>query len=190
MGLIPRSPNPERPLSAEEYAALDEPDDVRSELVRGRLVREPRPGGVHGVVQAELTRRLGNHVRESGSGRVVTESGTIIARGPDTVRGPDVAFYSSERQAGPIPSSFFETPPDLAVEILSPSDRAGPIQAKVRDYLATGVRMVWVVDPEGWSATVYRSLTEIRLLAGEDALDGEDVLPGFRVALAELCESG
>lgn len=113
-----------RRYTIEQYAALDDADDARSDLVRGLLVREPRPGFVHGVVQAEVARVLSNHARGGPGGFVVTESGIVLAQDPPTVRGPDVAHYSAGRFPDGLPHPFAEEPPDLAVEILSPSDTA------------------------------------------------------------------
>jgi Uma2 family endonuclease len=177
---------PDHRFSLEEYAALQEPEGVRSELVRGRLVREPGPGSRHGFVQAELARWIGDHVREGRVGFVVTGSGVVLSRDPPTVRGPDVAYYSTDRVPGPLPEPFFDVPPDLAVEVVSPSDSATQLQAKVGDYLDAGVRMVWVVDPQGGTATSYRSRNRIRLLQADDVLAGEEVLPRLSIRVGDL----
>lgn len=89
----------------------------------------------------------------------------------------------------PLPRGFLETPPDLAVEILSPSSRAGEILEKVGEYLDGGARLVWVLDPGTRTATVYRSRKEIRMLTADDELDGEEVLPGFRARLVDVFPS-
>ncbi|MFU8842052.1 MAG: Uma2 family endonuclease [Nitriliruptoraceae bacterium] len=102
-------------------------------MVRGRLVREPRPNLRHGAVQVELAARILAHARETVGGTVLTEPGVILSRDPDTVRGPDVAFYSRGRLPRPLPNAFAESPPDLVAEILSPHDPATRIQAKVKD---------------------------------------------------------
>lgn len=175
-----------RRLTIEEYADLQEPDEYQSELVRGFLVRQPRPGARHGRVQLRIGHRLESYVAKRGLGLVLVEAGVVFSRDPPTVRGPDVAFYTSERAPDPVPAGFLEIAPDLAVEVLSPSNRAGEIQEKVAEYLDAGTRMVWVVDPASRTATVYRSRDEIRLLAGDDELEGGDVVPGFRARLSEL----
>lgn len=173
-------------LTIEEYADLQEPDAVRSELVRGRLVREPRPGSRHGDVLGRLARILGSHVEEHGLGRVLVDVGVVLSRNPPTVRGPDLLFLAAPRVPEPLPAGFLEVPPDLAVEVLSPSNRATEVRQKVDEYLRAGVRLVWLLDPESRTATVYRSRDDIRMLEAGDVLDGGEVVPGFRVALGEL----
>src|SRR5690606_38573583 len=117
----------------------------RLELVRGRVVRAPRPGVLHGRLLLRLARLLDDFVEAGGLGVVVVEAGTLLERDPDTVRGPDIAFYSHAR----IPESGYATtywgPPDLAVEIASPGNRVGEIQERVKGYLDAGVRLVWVI---------------------------------------------
>jgi Uma2 family endonuclease len=113
------------------------------------------------------------------------DTGWIVERDPDTVRGPDVAFWSKERLPV-IPDSYLDVPPDLAVEVVSPGDHYSRVQNKVRQYLRCGVRMVWVVDPEDRSVTVYRSQKEGKILGENDILTGEDVLPGFSCRVADL----
>lgn len=176
-------------MTIEELYQL--PDDGRRyELRGGWLVSEPVPGARHGRVAAAVVESLARHVRPRRLGVVFTaDAGYILARHPDTLRGPDVSFVSAERFArvGDVTTSF-PGPPDLAVEVLSPSDRVSEIHAKVADYLAAGARMVWVVDPETEQITVHRPLLSPRTLKGEDRLEGEDVVPGFAVTVAELFE--
>ena len=170
----------------ETYVRL--PDDgQRHELEAGMLVAEPRPFPRHARIQAELTGILREFVQEQGLGVVLTETGYVLSRDPDTLRGPDVSFVRGERydvkEAG---RSFIRGGPDLAVEILSPSNRPGEIRAKVAEYLASGTRLVWVVDPEHESVTTYRSIFGPRRIERDGILDGEDVLPGLSIPAAEL----
>jgi Uma2 family endonuclease len=103
------------------------------------------------------------------------------------VRAPDVAFIARSRlPADGIPTGYWPFPPDLAVEIVSPTDRADAVQDKALDYLRCGVRAVWVVHPRSLSVTVFRSTTELRLLTVGDELDGGDVVPGFRMTVRDL----
>lgn len=184
---MPSTSDPDtRPLTIAEYADLQEPDDVRSELVRGVLVREPRPGFGHGRVLSRLDRILGGFVEEEGLGEVLVDVGVVLSADPPTVRGPDLLFLSAERIPDPRPTGFLEIPPDLAVEVVSPSNRASEIREKVTEYLEAGVRMVWVLDPASRTGTVYRSRRDIRLLTPADELDGADVVPGFRVRLGDV----
>jgi Uma2 family endonuclease len=183
-----RAPTGDRPLTIEEFERL--PDDgYRDELVRGWVVREPPPGAEHGGVATELSARLRNFVREHHLGRIVSDSGFILAETPPTVRAPDIAFITTERipPAG-LPVRYFPGSPDLAVEIVSPSNTPAAIQAKVDDYLAAGTRVVWVVEPRARTVTVYRPDHKIRMLREDDELDGGEVLPGFRVGVRAIFE--
>jgi Uma2 family endonuclease len=177
----------ERPLSLEEFQRLPEEDQHRIELVRGRLVREPLPGAEHGWLTGKLIGELAPFVRERALGLVVTETGFLLSDDPPTVRGPDVAFIATESLPPEgIPDGYWQVAPELAVEVVSPSNSASDIREKVLEYLAAGTRLVWVVDPVTRSVTAYRSRDEIRLLTTADELEGADVLPGFRLELAEL----
>jgi Uma2 family endonuclease len=112
-----------------------------------------------------------------------------LARDPDTIRGPDLSFVSRERLKGFDDARLFSGAPDLAVEILSPSNRRGEMHARVADYLAAGARLVWVIDPKRRSVTVYRTLLAPRRLESHESLDGEDVLPGLLIPLEAIFES-
>jgi len=144
-------------------------------------------GEEHGWVVINVSAPLALYVRQQGLGRVYgAETGFTIARDPDTVRAPDVAFVRAER-AGPRPGKkFFEGAPDLAVEVLSPEDRASEVLAKVHEWLDAGCRAVWLVDPETRTVTVYRSRSQISTLGASDELTGEDVVPGFSIPVADV----
>ena len=181
------SPAPnERPITAEEYAGL--PDDgMRTELSAGMLVSEPIPLPRHGQLQARLARVLAEHAEPRGLGIVLTKAGFLLSEKPDTVRGPDVAFVRRDRfDPDEAARFFFRGAPDLAVEILSPSNRPAEIHAKVADYLAAGASLVWILDPERRSATVHRTLLDRRTIAEDGALEGEEVLPGLTIPLKNL----
>jgi len=159
------------------------------ELSRGRLVREPRPGAEHGVLVGRLVERIGVHARAGRLGITVAETGFLLNVEPPTVRGPDVAFLARSNLPPEPPPGFWTVAPDLAVEVLSPSDTAAAIGRKVIEYLEAGTRLVWIVDPATRTATIYRSRDEIRMIGEDEALDGVDVLPGFRLELAGLFET-
>jgi Uma2 family endonuclease len=113
----------------------------------------------------------------------------VLARQPDTVRGPDVAFLSSARERETKDERpYVPGAPDLAVEVVSPSDRTREVLGKVSDYLDAGSRIVWIVNPVREEVSVFRSPFAPRILAGSAVLDGEDVLPGFSVMVAEIFE--
>src|ERR671925_1602039 len=165
-------------MTAEELLHAHIPDK-RTELVRGRLiVREPA-GYRHGAVTMNLAIRLGEHVQLTGAGELLAaETGFTLFRNPDTVRAPDIAFVRRERIPGET-GGFPQMAPDLAVEVLSPSDRPGETLAKVGDWLEAGTRLVWVIDPERRLARTYRPDGRESTLDDDASLDGEDVLPGF-----------
>ena len=159
----------------------------RAELVRGRLIVSEPPGAKHGAVANRLAVLITNHAEANNLGRVyAAETGFWIEVDPDTVRAPDVAFVSHERLPKDDPDGYARFVPDLVVEVLSPSDRASKVKEKVRDWLAAGVRLVWVVDPRKQLARVYREDGAGATVTGDQTLDAEPVLPGFRYSLAEV----
>jgi Uma2 family endonuclease len=179
----------ERLLTAEDLMQL--PDDgYQYELDEGRLIRTPPSGPLASIVAATILTLINEFVRLHRLGVVGgADFGMILARSPDTVRAPDVVFYRAERlPAGGIPSTYWELAPDLAVEVLSPSDRRGQVLKKVGEYLDAGTRLVGVVDPRRRTAVVYRPEGEPTILGADGALDGEDVLPGFLLALGDVWE--
>ena len=173
--------NDDRLLTIAEFEQLPEEGAYRIELVRGRLIRSRGPASLHGVLAARLVHRLVEFVDEGGHGVVLAGAGVVLARNPDTVRIPDVAFFSAQRIPETAYATAFWGPPDLTVEITSPSNRVSEIQEKVADYVDAEVRMVWVVDAPSRTVTVYRSTGAARLLRQHDVLEGDDVLPGFRL---------
>jgi Uma2 family endonuclease len=179
----------DRDLTVEDLHAMPA-DGLTHELQAGLLISEPRPGFRHGRIVATLTELLVTHVRQRRLGVVLAgDPGFILARRPDTMRGPDVAFVSRERfERNGDTVKAFTGAPDLAVEVLSPSNTPPAMHAKVADYLAAGTRRVWVVDPEARTVTVYASLLWPRRLGEDDTLDGDDVIPGFHARVGEIFE--
>jgi len=162
-------------------------DGSRYELSRGELVPMTPIGVQHGAVVGNLHLLLGGFVKQNRLGLVGPEIGFRLARNPDTVRAPDVAFIARHRlPTEGIPKKFADFPPDLAVEVLSPEDAASEVLRKVEEYLSGGVPLVWVVDPATKTVTVYRSLQDIKMLSADQQLDGGEVLPGFRAQVAEI----
>lgn len=188
---MPRDRHPTDPsegtlLTIEEFERLPD-DDTRCELVRGRVVREPPAGFEHGRLANRILYLLTRFVEEHGGGEILaSETGFVLFDDPPTVRAPDAAFVAAGRVPSPAPAGFGRLAPDLAVEVISPSNTLAELHAKVTDYLDAGTRLVWALDPGTRTITVYRSRKEIRLLAGGDELDGEDVLPGFRVRSSKI----
>jgi Uma2 family endonuclease len=115
------------------------------------------------------------------------ETGFKLASDPDTVRGVDIAFVSKARlEAVGEVEGYWPEAPDLAVEVISPSDTYTGVEEKVTEYLQAGAKAVWVVNPRRRTITVYRSLNEITILTEQDTLDGGEVVPGFRCRVSEV----
>jgi Uma2 family endonuclease len=166
---------------------LETPGLGRCELVRGELIEMSPTGYEHGRLAAEIAGILRDFAKPRGLGAITgSEGGFYIERNPDTVRAPDVGFIRSDRLPTKKLRGFFEGPPDLAVEILSPSDRASEVIAKVHEWLRSGCRAVWVVDPETETITVHESKERIFELSKSDTLAGGEVLPGLSVLVQDI----
>ena len=174
-------------ITAEEFLHMPQPEDgTRQELVRGVIVTMPPPGGLHGACCSKVDRRVGVFVETKDLGTVVcNEAGFVSERDPDTVRAPDVSYWSRERLPQ-VPEGYIEVPPDLAVEVVSPGDRYSRVQGKINHHLTHGVRLLWVVDPQDRSVTVYRPQQPMVILGENDTLTGEDVLPGFTCRVTDF----
>jgi Uma2 family endonuclease len=179
-----------KPVTADELLAM--PDDgYRYELVKGELRKMAPTGDEHGDVTMELAGALHQHVKQHNLGKVyAAETGFKLGSDPDTVRAPDIAFVALDKvqRTGRL-RGFRSGAPDLAVEVLSPSDRVSGVEDKVAEWLDGGARMVWVVSPKLHTVTVYRSLTDIVTLTEKDALDGGDVVRGFKIEVAKIFAS-
>jgi Uma2 family endonuclease len=177
---------PPAPQTAADLQRFREPGKT-AELIRGVLVVREPPSTRHGARAARLAREIGNFAAEHGLGEVFAQdTGFQIAHAPDTVRAPDVAFVAGQRLDGIPAEGYAALAPDLVAEIVSPGDRPGEILEKVGQWLSAGVRLVWVVDPLQRLARVYRADGAVAIVAAEDELDGEDVLPGFRCRLNDI----
>ena len=167
------------------------PDEgFRYELVKGELVKMAPGGSEHGDLAMRIGWRLAQHVENNKLGKAfASETGFQISTNPDTVRAPDLAFVREVRveEAGEV-IGYWPGAPDLAVEVISPTDRYTAVQAKVLDWLDAGTLMVAVVNPRQKSVTVYRSRTDITILTGNDTMDGQDVVPGWTLAIQDLFE--
>jgi Uma2 family endonuclease len=177
-------------ITAEDL--LEMPDAKYCELVEGELVEKMPAQDQRGAVAVELIGLLYNYLGRNPVGILTTaEVGYVVRRDPDTVRSPDVGFVSRERiPAAGRPQGFWPFAPDLAIEIVSPSNRYGAILRKVGEYLDAGARMVWVAVPRTRSVTIYTPDLEPVVLHEDDTLDGGAVLPGFSVRVGDLFESG
>lgn len=179
-----------RLMTADEFLLM--PDDgLLHELVRGEVTTMSLPGGRHGRVAAKMLRLLGNYVETHALGETyAAETGFLIERDPDTVRGADVAFLGADKLPRITnPDKHIPFAPDLAVEVLSPNDRSDEVLEKVQEWLSARSRMVWVVDPRSRTITVHRAGSEPRVLTAEETIDGGDVVPGFSCRVADCLES-
>ncbi len=162
---------------------------LRHELIQGELIELAPAGHEHGRLAALITSSLLQHVLKNQLGAVYAAgTGFKLASDLDTVRAPDVAFVSAARLENVESSGYFPGPPDLAIEIISPNDRHNEVREKVEMWLRYGVRMVVTLNPQTRTVTVYRSLNSIRMIRGEGRLEGEDIVPGWVLPLAELFE--
>jgi Uma2 family endonuclease len=175
-------------MTADELLARP-PDGFVYELIKGELIKvSPPPGHEHGLVAMNIAGPLFEYVKTNNLGNVyAAETGYLLEQNPDTVRAADVSFVSRERieKAKPV-QGYWKGAPDLAVEVISPSDTMGRIEGKVAKWLESGTRMLWVVSPKMRTVTVYRSLSEIMVLTDKDTLDGGDVVTGFQISVAEI----
>ncbi len=170
-------------VTAEELLAM--PHDEPCELIAGEIVMMTPTGGEHGEFSGNISVLVGSYAIKNGLGRVFTsEAGFLIARDPDTVRVPDVAFIRSERYQRT--RRFIPGAPDLAVEVVSPSDPSEEVEAKAQAWLDAGSLLVWVVWPETRSVTVHRPGQPVRILHEKDTITGENVLPGFECRVGEF----
>lgn len=163
-------------------------DGYRYELVKGVIHRMPPAGFEHGIRASEIGSLLTVHVKEHKLGCVCSaETGFKISQNPDTVRAPDAAFVSQAAidEKG-IPKGYWEGAPDLAVEVISPSDTYTEVAGKVDEWLNAGCAMVWVIDPRRETVEVYRSPEDMAVLRGDDILEGQDVIEGFACQVRDL----
>lgn len=174
-------------ITADELLALPR-GESRYELINGELKKMSPTGQKHGRITLRLTVPLAKHVQDNQLGEVyAAETGFKLKSNPDTVRAADIAFVRRERlEVLGETEGYWPGAPDLAVEVNSPSDTVRQVEKKVMEWLEFGSRLVWVVSSKLHTVTVYRSLTDIVTLTEKDTLDGGDVVPGFRIALAEI----
>jgi Uma2 family endonuclease len=180
------------PLTADEFLVHPAAQGP-SELVRGEIRPMTPASGRHGIVAGNVFGLLRDHVRARGLGRCIPDNVgfhlPIPGQATHTVRAPDAAFVSTARMPPPAAThGFLPTAPDLAVEVVSPSETASTLLEKLDDYLAAGSAVVWVIDPERRTIEVHTRDAPVRRLHAGDVLDGAPVLPDFRCAVAELFE--
>lgn len=171
----------------EAFMAL--PDDGHHyEIINGELIDMGNSGALHGYVCSLTLAALAGYILPKKLG-VILDSSTAFKMKNGNKRSPDIAFFAKERLQGMavLPSGYLEGAPDLAVEVLSPGNTVEEIEDKLTEYFENGSRLVWVIHPTQHYVLVYRSAQEPdRLLKGKDSLDGEEVIPGFSLAIADL----
>jgi Uma2 family endonuclease len=184
------APGPWKAADVERF-----PDDgYRYEIWHGELLRMAPAGGRHGECEANLVAALRQQTRALG--RVYTgDTGFLLREDPDELVSPDVAFVRHDRLPPPAERiSYLRVVPNLVVEIRSPNDAEADVRAKLSLYLEVGVPLVWIVDPQKQTVEEVRAsasgLIDSRLMRADagHALEGGDLLPGFRVSLADVFE--
>lgn len=188
--LAPRASSPGgKLLTAADLAVLPKrlpSGDVRYELDDGRLVVMPPPGDVHGRRQAKIVSYLMTEAEDRGLGEVRGEVGVVLRRNPDRVVGPDAVFVLARSlPVARSPEGYLETIPEIVVEIRSKTDTDAEVARKTQEYLAAGVVVVWVIDPDARTVTECRAGRPPRVFAAADTL-ACDLLPGFAVPVARL----
>lgn len=174
-------------ITAEEFERL--PSEVRAELIHGEIVDTSPNKSVHGLVERRIAQAMGVFADHARIGIVMSgDNCFLLERDPDLVRCPDVSFVSNERVPKPFPTGFFPGPPDIAVEIVSPSDRASDISQKIEQWLRAGTVAVWLVDPQAKSLSVH-SLEDDKVVGRQvETFLHEELLPGFELSSEPLFE--
>jgi len=172
-----------------KIAGSPEYGDRSVELVEGEIVEMSKPSGLHGQITMLLGAKIFNYVVDNALGIVTAaDTGFVLERNPDgrdTVRGLDIAFLSSANAPAVLPDHLVDLAPDLAVEVISPSNEAEDIHHKIRQLLAAGTKLVWIVYPRTRTVDVHTPSGAITL-EGDDVLSGGDVLPGFEIPVREI----
>ena len=175
-------------MTAEELMELPHGEGFRYELINGELITMPASGFPHGRTAMRLSAPLAQFILDHGLGEVFTaETGYKLTSNPDTVLAPDFSFLAKERieETGQL-EGFWPGAPDLAVEVLSPSDRPGMVKTRISNWFGYGVKQLWIANPKKRTVTVYRSPSDSITFSGSDELEAQDILPGFRLSLERI----
>jgi Uma2 family endonuclease len=160
---------------------------TRRELIRGTLRETVPPGALHASIAVKLSMYLCLWALQQKAGSVGVGAGFVLARNPDTVRAPDIAYVSASHiPVDGIPEGFWSQAPDLAVEIVSPGESADAVRANVTDYLEAGTYLVWLVYPRRREVLAHTADGLIRTVSANDMLDHPAVLPGFACSVGAL----
>ena len=177
-------------LTADDLLRLDS-QGIRGELIRGVLHETTSSGLEHGEIAANLTILLGIFIMPRRLGRLATSDvGVWLERDPDTVRESDIAYFSAALLPPDVRiTGYAEVPPDLVVEIVSPSDTRRAVRDKARMWLRYGVALVWVVQPDTRTVDVHAPGRAVVTHTGTDTLDGSEVLPGFTCPISDIFDT-
>ena len=187
----PPPPTLTEPVTLEQFADMEDPPDAVLELDKGEVVEVTRSKHRHGRICSKIDRTIGRWLDEGRGGELATnDAGIITDRDADSLRGPDVYYFAPDR----VPSDeeeleWLENPPDLCVEVRSPSETWPGVIKKAQEYLAAGSREVWVCDPDRRQVQVYTRDAGPRIVGAEETLTSP-VLPGFSVVVDELFARG
>ena len=176
-------------MTAEEF--FDFVNDPRNrdrhyELEAGKVVKVSRPGEIHGVVCGNGVWLLGNYTRQIKKGYVCADTGLVLQRDPDTVRGPDIAMYLEARKFKQLEKKWPKRLPKLIVEVMSPTDRMAKMLKRIAKFLKKGVAMVWLLDPEDESLTIFLPNKEPVVLERDEEVAGLKLMPDFRCKVSDF----
>ncbi len=179
-----------RLLTADDLLRLHS-QGVRGELIRGVLHETMPTGYAHGKIVVNLSAELRYFVKDRKLGSLTAaDSGVWLERNPDTVREPDIAYFSAAKiLLDALDTGYAEVPPDLVVEIASPNDSRREVREKAETWLHYGVDLVWVVQPDTRTVDVHVPGRAVMTLTEHDTLDGLDVLPGFNCAISDIFDT-
>ena len=173
-------------ISVAEFDRLIEPDQLRYELDEGELIEMTKPRYAHNRIVMQMTRLLLDYLIRNPTGELLN-SDNLYVLGPTTKRAPDLSFMTNERVLKIDPGKDIEGAPDLAIEVLSPSDQIASMRRKMKQYFAAGARAVWLVYPELREVEVWESASgPVRVLGENDTLEARDLLPGFSCRVSSL----
>lgn len=183
----------EKPFISAEvfYEVIQQPEFVHRmvELVEGEIVDMPLPNPIHAAVLTSLSTALNVFVKQNRQGRVLAgDVPFVLERSPegkDTLRGIDIAFISTERLSGGLPRKPLLVAPELAVEVISPSNKAEDIEKKIQQLLKAGTALIWIVYPDLRSVAVHTTEGSVTLLE-PDMLTGGEILPGFEIKVSDI----
>jgi Uma2 family endonuclease len=180
----------QRKMTAEEFyrwANRPENEHAHWELAEGQVIEMPPPGEAHALVCWFVSQILSDYIREHGSGHLLTnDCGLIVARNPDTVRGPDIMLSLENLTLENARPGHSDRVPTLVVEVFSPNDRPGNMARRVEQFQRYGVPLVWVIYPEERTVNVFRLDELPRVLDEADELAGNGVLPAFSCKVSDL----